>query len=408
VAACARSGRFTGGDGFLASPTIADGAVYIGANNGWFYKLSESTGRVETKIFLGAVKITTCPPPPSGMVATATVALDPKDHQPIVYAAGANGYLYALQASSLRVKWKSLIAIPSDTTNNYFDWSSPTVANGRIYIGVSSNCDTPLVRGGLISYSQETGKKLGEFFTVPKGQTGGSIWSSAAVASNGDVYATTRNGPYTTEATQLLGDSESILKLSPTLRFLGRFQIPAPTVAGGEGYDTDFGASPVFFDQYVGACNKNGWFFALHETSMKLAWKQQISGPAGNVAECIAAPVWNGKDLWFGLPSTTIGSTTYPGGVEERDPNGHLVWATGLPNGVNGSPTMDGASVIAVGTYDYQPPTQNATYLVDAAIGQILRNPSTGWDFSQSVFADNWLFTANSNGQYAWGIGKGG
>jgi hypothetical protein len=163
----------------------------------------------------------------------------------------------------------------------------------------------------------------------------------------------------------------------------------------------------VFFDQYVGACDKNGIFYALHQNSMRLAWKRQISGPAGDVAECIAAPVWNGKHLYFGIPTTTISGVAYNGGIEERDPNGTLVWETGLPDGVCGSPSMDGAGVLVVGTYDYQT-TPNGTYLVDAASGKILRELTTGWDFPQSVFADNWLFTANGNGVYAWGLGKGG
>jgi outer membrane protein assembly factor BamB len=393
--------EFTTGNGYLSSPTVAHGAVYIGANSGWLYKLSTTTGKVLSKIFLGAVNITSCPPPPTGMVSTATVAIDPHTDQLTVYASGADGYLYALSASNLKVEWKSVIAIPSTTVNNYFDWSSPTVANGRIYVGVSSNCDSPLVRGGLISYNQETGTKLGEFYTVPKGRVGGSIWSSVAVAPNGDVYASTGNGPLGSAAAQLLGDSESIIKLSPTLKFLGRFQVPSSE----EGFDTDFGASPVFFNEYVGACNKNGRFYALYQSTMKLAWQRQISGPAGDLAECIAAPVWNGKHLFFGTPAATIGNVSYLGSVQERDPNGHLVWITGLPNGINGSPSMDGGGVLGVGTYDYNP-KPNATYLIDAANGKILRDLVTGEDFAQSVFADNWLFSANQYGVYAWGIGK--
>jgi outer membrane protein assembly factor BamB len=395
---------FTGGDGFLASPAVAAGAVYIGADNGYFYKLSITTGRVLAKVFTGEVKITTCPPPPSGTVATATVALDPKDHQTTVYAAGANGYLYALNASNLKIRWKSVIAIPSSTVNDYFDWSSPTVANGRIYIGVSSNCDTPMVRGGLISYNQETGKKLDEFYSVAAGQTGGSIWSSAAVAPNGDVYAGTGNGPYTSQATQLLGNSESIVKLSSTLRFLGRFQIPSSE----EGFDDDFGASPSFFGKYVGDCNKNGYFYVLSQSSMRLVWSRAITDSWGADAECIASPAWNGKDLYFALPMTKIGKVTYRGAVEERTTGGRLIWATGLPDGINGSPSMDAAGVIVVGTFDYTAQSGwngNDTYLLNAANGHILRNLVSGIVFGQSVFADKWLFTANSNGVYAWGIG---
>ncbi len=408
--ATARRGRlrqkwdFSRGGGFLASPTVADGAVFIGANNGWFYKLRESTGHVEDKIYLGYQPELSCPGQQNlGVVSTATVATDPATHQQIVYVAGPDGYLFALSAKTLSVVWKSAIAIPSTTVNNYFNWGSPTLAHGKIYIGVSSNCDTPLVRGGLDAYNQMTGRKLGEFYTVPKGQVGASIWSSAGVAPNGDVYATTGNGPL--NGNQLLAYSESIIKLSPTLHVLGQFQVPPSE----EGYDTDFGASPVFFGKYVGACNKSGIFYALVQATMKLGWKKQISGPAGSNAECIASPVWNGKDLFFGAPSTKIGRTSYPGSVQERSPaTGRLIWATGLPNGVNGSPSMDGAAVLAVGTFDYNPPSGNATYLIDARNGKILRTLITGpgfFDFPQSVFADNWLFTANTSGVQAWGGG---
>src|SRR5690242_4118291 len=41
------------GPGFLASPTVSNGAIYIGSNTGWFYKLSERTGDVLAKKFLG-------------------------------------------------------------------------------------------------------------------------------------------------------------------------------------------------------------------------------------------------------------------------------------------------------------------------------------------------------------------
>jgi len=55
----------------------------------------------------------------------------------------------------------------------------------------------------------------------------------------------------------------------------------------------------------------------------------------------------------------------------------------------------------AVGTYDSNP-TPNATYLIDAANGKILRKLVIGADFAQSVFADNALFIANQYGVYAW------
>ena len=70
-----------------------------------------------------------------------------------------------------------------------------------------------------------------------------------------------------------------------------------------------------------------------------------------------------------------------------------------------GSPTIDGAGVIAVGTYDFTR-TPNAVYLVDASSGSILRTLTTGSaDFAQSVFARGRLFTANGDGLVSWAVG---
>ena len=381
------------GRNYLASPTVADGAVFIGADGGWFYKLGLTNGAVLAKQFLGFQPHKTCGA--FGTVDTATVTTDPASHQPTVYVAGADGYLYALNAANLSVEWKSVIAIPSAKVSNYFDWSSPTVANGRIYIGVASNCDDPLVHAGLISYSQLTGKKLAEFYTTPKGDLGGSIWSSVAVAPDGDVFATTGNGP---EHDQRLGYSESILKLSPRLRLLGQFQVPASQVI----YDADFGASPVLFGRDVGACDKNGNFYAVRQSTMTLAWERKVSGPPGPVTGCVAAAAYDGHHLFIGGLSVTIHGVSYRGSIQERDPrNGKLVWETGLPDGIIGSPSLDGGGVLAVGTYDISK-APCATYLVRASDGEILRRLVTGMDFSQSVFADAMLLTANDNGVYGW------
>jgi hypothetical protein len=266
-----------------------------------------------------------------------------------------------------------------------------------VFIGIASNCDGPLVRGGELAFSQATGRKLAHLYTVPKGQVGGAIWSSAGIAPNGDVYVTTGNGP---DSNQLLGLSESVLKLSPrTLRVLGKFQIPESQV----DFDADFGASPLIIGrQDVGACDKNGIFYMLNQATMKVSWEQQVGGPFNNYLECIATPAYDGHHLFLGTPNFTINGTEYEGAVQERNASdGSLVWATGLPNGVIGSPSLDGAGVLTVGTYDgFDLP--NETYLVNSNTGAILSTLASGYDFGQSVFANGWLFTANDNGVYAW------
>ncbi len=388
------------GGNLLASPTVVGGSVYIGSSDGWFYKLSEATGSVLDKVYIGRIARKTCGA--MGVVSTATVAIDPASRQNTVYVAGPDGYLYALRAYNLSREWRSVIAIPSSKISDYFDWSSPTVANGKVYVGVASQCDRPLVRGAVIDYQQATGKKIAEFYTVPKGSIGGSVWSSIGVGADGDVYATTGNGP----GHEGLGNSESILKLSASsLTLLGRFQVPAGQVT----FDGDFGSSPVIFGSYVGACNKNGIFYLLSQSTMKVAWEQQIglaSGQAGSGA-CLATPTYNGTDLFFGGNTTTTGQNGFPSGIDgsvqaRAATSGALVWETVVAGNVLGSPTLDGGGVIAAGIRGSQ--TRNGVELLDASTGSIIEQLVPGSVFAQSVFADNSLFCATDNGLYAFGL----
>jgi len=238
---------------------------------------------------------------------------------------------------------------------------------------------------------------------VPPGakNAGGAVWSSIAVAPGGDVYATTGNGP---DSAPRLQNSEEIIKLDPnTLKLLGAYKVPQRQVTT----DGDFGGSPVIFGKYVGACNKNGYFYVLNQATMKLVWRWRIGRSTGGPKRgaCLASPVYNGTELFFGGNQTTFGTVTWPGSVSARSATtGALLWQTGLPGGVMGSPAMDGGGLIAVGTFS---PDPDGVYLVDASTGAIVEQLTSGWAYGQSVFADSWLFTATSNGVTAWGLPAG-
>src|SRR5499427_6129567 len=152
--------------GFLSSPTVYNGVIYIGARNGYFYALNEATGAIIWQRFIGFVPKLTCGA--QGFTATATVAPDPATGNPAVYVYGASGYLYAMNAANGTDVWPpAAVAIPSTTVNDYYAWSSPLVTGGNIYIGISSQCDVPLVRGGLSEFSQASGALENTFFTTP-------------------------------------------------------------------------------------------------------------------------------------------------------------------------------------------------------------------------------------------------
>jgi polyvinyl alcohol dehydrogenase (cytochrome) len=381
--------------GLLASPTVVNGTVYIGANTGIFYALNEATGAVLWHRSLGYVTTTTCGA--LGIVSTATVAPAPGSGTLTVYVAGGNGYLYALNAATGAVVWRSVIAIPSTTINDYYDWSSPTVLNGRIYVGVSSNCDNPLVKGGLKEYDQATGAQLAHYLTYPGHTVGASIWSSAAADPAGkSVFVTTGNGPG--------GDAVSVVRLDAlTLAKQDAWQIPSTQ----HGSDSDFGGSPTLFTAtvagvptpMVGACNKNGVYYAFRRNDLHAGpvWHLKVGtayGFNGVHTQCDAAAVWDGTHLFIAANQTAIKGVTYAGSVREVDPaTGALSWQRGLTGAPIGSPTLNGSGALAVTEYS----TGAVLDLINAKNGTVLRTFKTGRDFGQPVFADNLVLMPTQN-----------
>jgi polyvinyl alcohol dehydrogenase (cytochrome) len=396
-----------------SSPTVYDGRVYIGGNNGTFYALNEATGAVVWKRAIGYVNPKTgCGA--RGITSTATVAPAPGSGTPTVYVSSGNGYLYAMNAATGAVTWKSVIHLQVGTSANYYDWSSPTVANQKIYIGVAGSCVTH-VRGALDAFAQATGKKLATYYTVPAGKVGGSIWSSAAVAPDGNVFVGTGNDISPTPRNE--GTSESIVELNGTsLAQLGVWQLP---VADQPSDDDDFGASVSLFSAtlpgtttptaMVGDCNKNGVYYALKQDDLAAGpvWQTRIApaNPNGMSAACLASTVVDGSDLYIAGTATTIGGTAYAGSIDEMNAaTGAFGWQTGLPSEVIGTPSLDGAGLLAVGT-STDPTDPQADYLVNAATGAIAATVSNGdsAQFAQPVFADDYLFIATDTaGLYAY------
>jgi outer membrane protein assembly factor BamB len=311
--------------------------------------------------------------------------------------------VYALDAATGSIVWKSVIAIPSATQNDYYDWSSPVVGSGIVYVGVSSQCDKPLVTGaGLRAYDMGTGAQVASYLTMAPGVVGGSIWSSPDIGFAGDVFVTTGN---TSPKVHQIGDAYSLVGLNPTtLAKEGSWAIP-PTV---QVTDNDWAASPVSFmatlngtpTEMVGACNKNGLFYALnaHNLNAGPVWTFQVGAATSNgVQSCLGASIWDGSFLYEPGNQTTINGTSFFGSMRKMDPaTGTPVWQTGLNGIVLGSPSMDSSGVIAAATYG--PTTSSGAYLINASTGAILKFIQVGKEFSQPVFADGFLLLATQSG----------
>jgi outer membrane protein assembly factor BamB len=390
----------TGQAGFYSSPTVYDGVIYIGSRNGYFYALRESTGGVIWSRFIGVVTHKTCGA--EGFTSTATVAPDPTTGNPTVYVYGATGYLYAMNAANGTDVWPpAAVAIPSTTVNDYYAWDSPLVSGGNVYVGISSQCDNPLVRAGLDAFSQATGKLENTFWTTPAGTRGASIWSSPATDGSG-IYITTGNGGKTS-------DGESIIELAPTLsQETGSWQVPGSQRTS----DSDFGASPGIWTaminttptELVGACNKNGIFYALKAGSLAAGpvWQLRIGNTsAQGPGQCDAAPLFDGSTLYLASNGTTINGTACNGSVRAVNPaTGAVKWQTGLTGSIIGTPGMDGSGVIAAASYG-STTKQNGVWLINASNGKILKSISYGTanTFAQPVFADGYLIVASMGGR---------
>lgn len=391
-----------------ASPIAYNGVVYVGLEDGEFDAISEATRQILWSRFLGIESPTTCDGT-LGIISTATVAADPTTGQATVYVNAPDGHLYALDASTGAVRWTSVVGIPSATKNDFYAWGSPTVANGKVYIGIASNCDIPLVRAGVLAIDQHTGKRLAYWDSLPPAIVGASVWGSVAVLPNGDVAATTGNALNDVN----IPNSESIVLLDgSTLKLLGAWQAPQAQASG----DSDFGASPTVFiadpngvkTTMVGACNKDGVYYALRADDMNAGplWTHRMgiptSGPASN--ECDAAAIWDGRHLIEGGGSAvTINGTDYDGSVQALDPTtGKPVWQTGLDGWIVGSPSENGAGVIAAPVL-FSPPDSGhgptGVYLLSASTGKILKFISTEpqGNFAQPVFDGSNLLVGNES-----------
>jgi outer membrane protein assembly factor BamB len=308
-----------------------------------------------------------------GTFASAASGIDPTSGALTIYAASGDGNIYALRASDGTTLWKSPVNVPSPGMNDYFTYSSPEVANGKIYVGISAECDNPnapFVRGALASLDQATGSRVATFFTVPDGTLGGSIWTSPAIASDGSVLITTGNA----ENGALVGDAQSIVRLDGnTLHRIDGYQLVTGTS------NSDFGGSPTVFSAklggvatpMVGACNKDGNYYAwkLNALSAGPVWQVNLASHQNTTGDCDAGAIWDGTNLYVAGCRTTIGGVSYRGSMRKLDPaTGAALWVTGLPVAIMTSPTLDGAGAIAAAGFDLASAT-NSGFLIDAGTG---------------------------------------
>ena len=387
---------------FDGSPTVYGGRVYIGNRTGTFYVLDAMTGAVVWKKQLDYGTTTYCAP--KGISGTATVSKDPVDGVLTVYVPGAH-YLYALNAATGFQRWRRSIGpATQEGINAYYDWSSPTVNGGRIVMGLSSKCDLHHVRGGVVSLYQHSGAVNKTWYDMAPGHIGGSVWTSAAALGT-SVWVTTGN-PDSSGTT--LDDSYSIIRLdAASLTRKDGYQ-----VVEGQAADLDFGTSPSLFSgtvdsvstDLVGACNKNGTFYAFRRSALAAGpvWTRGVGFAGGTgTGACLPSPAFDSQlgRIFVASNRTVIDGVEAPGGLRALEPGtGTTLWEVPLPCLPYGSPTLNG-TVVAVPMYACPTGVSPTVQLFDESDGHLVGSvPATAPVFAQPVFASGLLFVAAEDG----------
>ncbi len=135
--------------GVTSSPTVGNGLVYVSSWNGRLYALDPDTGAVRwTYEAVGGF----------GLQSSPTLTADGR-----VVIGDSVGVLHCVDATTGALLWKATLG--NGTTDHM--WASPTVANGRVFIGVASHSDVPCTQGRLFGVGLDTGELLWERKTVP-------------------------------------------------------------------------------------------------------------------------------------------------------------------------------------------------------------------------------------------------
>jgi polyvinyl alcohol dehydrogenase (cytochrome) len=218
---------------------------------------------------------------------------------------GVNGYIYALDAKTGDVIWKTQV----EKHAQFAGYSSPIVSGDRIFVGVSSNEEVgtkanATFKGSVVALEKKTGKVAWQTYTAGDGENGCAVWSTVALdPAAGTVYATTGNN-YTGEAGP---GSDSIFALDMKTGSVNWHVQVSPgdvyTIANpGKNVDSDFGANPVVFDykkkHYVAAGQKSGNIYVFDRESGEQIATRAFDGSSTYIGGIFQALAWDGEYLY--------------------------------------------------------------------------------------------------------------
>jgi len=345
--------------GISTQPVEANNLVYWGSWDGYEHATTLSNG-LAWATYLGMTTDTSCNPVTAGVASTTTI--DTVNINGVATSVdlvgGGDAHFYALNALTGTVIWRTSLG----SSPSHFIWSSPTVYNGSVYIGVSSFGDCPLVQGQVVMMNESTGAIQHVFNTVPNGCTGAGVWGAPTIdPSTVWLYFVTGNGGSCGSAEPY---GEAMIKLHVAdLSYVTSWQVPSSQ----QGFDTDFGSTPTLFTAtingvstpMVGVGNKNGIYYAFNRNLIHQGpvWEARVA-ISGDCPQCgsgtISPSAFDGQTLYVAGGHTTINGANCAGGLRAVNPaNGSFIWQHCMSGGpiLGAVSVVPGVVAITEGTY---------------------------------------------------------
>lgn len=201
------------------TPAVMNGRVFFGSWDGFVYALDAKTGKLRWSYDTGSAGVL-----PPGVKGSVTLTADGR-----LVVGDAAAVVHCLDQKKGTLLWKT------DVSASEVDdiWSSPVVANDRVYVTMASHLDMPCTRGHIAALDLNDGGLLWDRFMVPENVCdndtsvecttsadcgvgscivgrGAGITASPAVDPTGESIYVNTVGCFTYPS---IGDSDSILKL---------------------------------------------------------------------------------------------------------------------------------------------------------------------------------------------------
>jgi outer membrane protein assembly factor BamB len=383
------------------APTVVGGVIYIGDWSGDFHAIRESDGSLIWKQYAGFAAPPSDPlcDPPIGVTGQAVV------QNGTVYVPGGDSAVYAFDQNSGAQLARVQLA---DSAVGSYLWSSLTLVNNSLYLGIASLEDCPLVRGALVRIDLANPKNPLIKYVLPADDVGAGIWSTPAVdAQTNTVYATTGNG--TQEPSTGSFGSAFISFDAQTLDVKNYFFLAVADYTNAGDNDIDFGSSPTLFvaddgTPLVAATGKDGVLYVLRRSDMTLAWRANLAVGCDNPQSgcgSLSTPAWDGSTLYVGAGVPDQDSFDF-GSVYAFRANGERVWFRSLASTVLAPVTVVNGLVFVS--------TLSGLMALDASTGESLWDDGgAGTLYSQPVVANGTVYAAYANGTLtAYRLGDGG